>query len=172
MSKKTLVTLNILTLALSVANLAVELAFMDKKRRNLDDREKMLVACEEKAARDRHEIAKKQRELFQERRKLREKAKKGKNVDAAVLRALAGEKDLQGADLRAAMLLIGRSCRPGDLVDHSANRSKYAVSHAIRHLKDGGWLDVHEVNGIRYYSLIGDLASRHPQSYENKEEEG
>ena len=64
------------------------------------------------------------------------------------------------------------SCRPGDLVDNSANRSKYAVSHAIRHLKDGGWLDVHEVDGIRYYSLIGDLASRHPQSHENKEEEG
>lgn len=172
MSKKTLVALNILTLALSAANFAIEIAFLDKKRRNLDDREKMIAAREEKAAREHHEIVRKQRELCLERRKLHEKAKKGNDVDASVLRALADEKDLQGADLRAAMLLIGRSCRPGDLVDHSANRSKYAVSHAIRHLKDGGWLDIHEVDGIRYYSLIGDLDSRHPQSHETKKEEG
>lgn len=172
MSKKTLVALNILTIALSAVNLAVEVAFLGKKRRNLDDREKVIAVHEEKVAKDRHEIARKQRELFQERKRLREKAKKRSDVDAAVLRALADDKYLQGADLRAAMLLIGRSCRPGDLVDNSANRSKYAVSHAIRHLKDGGWLDVHEVDGTRYYSLIGDLASRHPQAHENKMGEG
>ena len=171
MNKKSVTALNILTLSLSTANLAIGLV-LDRKRKDLERREGQVRVQKEKTAQEHHAIMRKQRELFQERRKLQEKAKKGNDVDAAVLRALAGEKDLQGVDLRAAMLLIGRSCRPGDLVDNSANRSKYAVSHAIRHLKDGGWLDVHEVDGIRYYSLIGDLASRHPQSHENKEEEG
>ena len=171
MNKKSLTALNILTLSLSAANLAIGLV-LDRKRKDLEKREGQVSAQEEKAAQEQHEIAKKQRELFQERRKLHEKPKKGNDVDASVLRALADEKDLQGADLRAAMLLIGRSCRPGDLVDHSANRSKYAVSHAIRHLKDGGWLDVHEVDGIHYYSLVGNLDSRHPQSHETKKEEG
>ena len=171
MNKKSVTALNILTLSLSAANLAIGLV-LDRKRKDLERREGQVRVQQEKTAQEHHAIMRKQRELFRERRKLQEKAKKGNDVDAAVLRALADEKDLQGADIRAAMLLIGRSCRPGDLVDHSANRRKYAVSHAIRHLKDGGWLDVHEVDGIRYYSLIGDLASRHPQSHENKEEEG
>ena len=81
-------------------------------------------------------------------------------MDAKVLYALAAEKSLTGADLRVALLLADRYCRPGDLVDTSVNRSKSAVSHALRHLQDGGWLVVQDG---RYFSLISKLESRRPQ---------
>ena len=84
-------------------------------------------------------------------------------MDAKVLHALAAEKSLTGADLRVALLLADCYCRPGDLVDASVNRSKSAVSHALRHLQDGGWLVVQDVNGNRYFSLISKLESRRPQ---------
>lgn len=86
-------------------------------------------------------------------------------MDAKVLYALAAEKSLTGADLRVALLLADRYCRSGDLVDTSVNRSKSAVSHALRHLQDGGWLVVqNDVNdGSRYFSLISKLESRRPQ---------
>lgn len=84
-------------------------------------------------------------------------------MDAKVLHALAAEKSLTGADLRVALFLADRYCRPGDLVDTSVNRSKSAVSHALRHLQDGGWLVVQDVNGSRYFSLISKLESRRPQ---------
>lgn len=93
-------------------------------------------------------------------------------MDAKVLYALAAEKSLTGADLRVALLLADRYCRPGDLVDISVNRSKSAVSHALRHLQDGGWLVVQDVNGGRYFSLIGKLESRRPQQPKPKKDRG
>ena len=93
-------------------------------------------------------------------------------MDAKVLYALAAEKSLTGADLRVALLLADRYCRPSDLVDTSVNRSKSAVSHALRHLQDGGWLIVKEINSSRYFSLIGKLESRRPQQPKPKKDQG
>lgn len=85
-------------------------------------------------------------------------------MDAKVLYALAADKSLTGADLRVALLLADRYCRPGDLVDTSVNRSKSAVSHALRHLQDGGWvIALQDVDGSRFYSLIRKPESRRPQ---------
>lgn len=91
-------------------------------------------------------------------------------MDAKVFYALAAEKSLTGADLRIALLLADRYCRSGDLVDTSVNRSKSAVSHALRHLQDGGWLVVQDVNGSRYFSLISKLESRRPQQSKPKKD--
>ena len=93
-------------------------------------------------------------------------------MDAKVLYALAAEKSLTGADLRVALLLADHYCRPSDLVDKSVNRSKSAVSHALRHLQDGGWLVVQNVNGGRYFSLISRLESRRPQQPKPKKDRG
>lgn len=81
-------------------------------------------------------------------------------MDGALLRGLADDRALTGNDLRIALQLAGRYCRPGDLVDLSVNRSKSMVSHALRHLQDRGWLIVQEHDGVRYYGLIDKLSSR------------